>query len=605
MRKKSRRRNNRIKRNIETFKVYLILFLVKIHADGMIARMQQGLSGFLAWTGSFFKERAIAVFTLIVCMVGLLILRASAYGYEYFPQLDDYIQYWYYPGFDSFAALCKKTGLLASRPLAGIMDYFVWSRLPSMTCVVILCVLFAVSAVIFREVLRRYYDVSPLFLVIMTLLPLGMEGTYWLSASTRVIVGMFFASLAVAVFAKWLDDSTVPRLIMFVVLMIVPYGFYEQAGVLSAAMVFIMAYWERRRKLTRGIFSLWAVIAAALSLLVTRLFSMKGSPYSSRTDYAVEEGLFSDLAERWAEIFRQARRVLINGNVALIYKGFRRGLGFLTEEDHARWLVLVLVFCVILGFSSFYDKSIRRHRKTYTAIWASLIWIFLPMCLFFVVPVPWICFRNAVTSFVGIAFITDHLLVRILKQSGGTRIGMSVLVLVFSLFFMVAGLSEIHDYRAVNARDQEVAASVTAMIRTDLEESEYNSKKDKYAVLGADRGAKLETNYRWNDHIEGCTSQKWAFTGMLRYYAEDRGFPPVVPLDAADIYDKIMKWQNDPLQFNHLYYYDEKSGEMTKIKLKLKKGSDASDPVQYWEMIDEEGNTIGTLAEKGNSARVL
>ena len=585
-------------------KIYLILFLVKIGAEGIVGKTLKVVNRGTGWSRKIVKNRVFTVVTLVICVSGLLILRASAYGYEYFPQLDDYIQYWYYPGFDTFSELCRKTGLLGSRPLAGMMDYFVWSRLPWMTCVVILSFLFAVSAVLFREVLRRYYDVSPLFLVLMTLLPLGMEGTYWLSASTRVIVGMFFASLAVAVFAKWLDRSTFPGLILFVVLMIIPYGFYEQAGVLSAAMVFVMAYWERRRKLTRGVFSLWAVVAAAVSLLVTRIFSMKGSAYSSRADFAVEKGLFSDLAERWAEIFRQGRRVLINGNVALVYKGFRRGLEFLLDEDHAAWIVLVIVLCVILGFFAFSDKGIRRYRTTYTAFWAALIWIFSPMCLFFVVPVPWICFRNAVTSFVGIAFLVDHVLVRLIKKAGGTRLGMSLLVMSFSLVFMISGLSELHDYRAVHVRDLKVADTVLTMMNTDLEEG-YDSKKDKYAVLGANRGTKLENNYRWNDHIEGCTSQQWAFTGLLRYVSENRKLPSVVPLDASDIYDKRMKWQNDPLQFNHLYYYEEETEKIRRVKLKLKKGSDASDPVQYWEMIDEEGNTVGTLAEKRSSARVL
>ena len=604
MKRDSRKIGNRIKRSIETLKIRLILLLVKIGLDGFIDHVLRGLKQVTGWLKQFYKERALTVLTLVICISGLLILRASAYGYEYFPQLDDYIQYWYYPGFESFAKLCAKTGLLASRPFAGIMDYYVWSHLPWMTCVVILSILFAISAVVFREVLRRYYDVSPLYLVIMTLLPIGMEGTYWLSASTRVIMGVFFASLAVAVFAKWLDNSTIPRLILFVVLMMVPYGFYEQAGVLSAAMVFVMAYWERRRKFRRGIFSLWAVLAAGLSLLVTRFFSTKGSAYSSRADYAVEKGLFSDLAERWAEIFRQGRRVLVNGNVALIYKGFRRGLEFLLNEDHMTWFLLAIVLCLVLGFTAFSDKGIRRYRSTYTAVWASVIWIFFPLFLFFVVPVPWICFRNAVTSFVGIAFIVDHLLVRLVKKAGGTRLSMSVMAIAFSLVFMISGLSEIHDYRAVHARDLDVADTVMEIMSEDLAEG-YDSRKDKYAVLGANRGAKLENNYRWNDHIEGCTSQQWAFTGLLRYVSENRKLPSVVPLDSSDIYDKRLKWQNDPLQFNHLYFFEEETGNITKVRLKLKKGSDSSDPVQYWELIDEEGNTVGTLAEKKNSARIL
>ncbi len=604
MDRKSRPFKIKLKKYTETLKILLILFLVKIRAAGAIEKIVRGIGLFSGWFSKFIRERAIAVSLMLVSVAGLLILRARAYGNRYFPQLDDYIQYWYYQGFSSFSELCEKTGLLGSRPLAGIMDYFVWGRMPMMTVVVILSFLFALSAVIFREVLRRYYDVSPLFIVIMALLPLGTEGTYWISASSRVVMGVFFASLAVAVFAKWLDSSTIPRVVLFVILMIIPFGFYEQAGVLAAAMVFVMAYWERRRRFKRGIFSLWAILAAALSLLITRIFAVQGTVYSSRTEHAVREGLFSDLADRWVEIFRQGRRVLINGDIALIVKGFRRGLGFLLEENHGSWLILMILFCVLLGFSSFFDRGIRRYRSTYSAVWASLIWIFLPLCLFFVVPRPWICFRNAVTSFVGIAFILDHLLVKLVKENGGSRMGMSVLAIVIAMIFMVSGLSEIHDYKNVNARDLIVAKTVVRTIQEDIEDG-YSVKKDKFAVLGANRGAKLETNYRWNDHIEGCTSQKWAFTGLLRYVSGDRDFPAVVPLDAADIYDKRLKSQNDPLQFSHLYYYDEESGEMIRIRLKIKKGSDTDDPVQYWEMIDEEGNLVGILAEKENSARVL
>ena len=53
----------------------------------------------------------------------LLMARNCACGLEYFPQLDDYIQYHNYATAESFSALQQSTGLLASRPLAGLADY--------------------------------------------------------------------------------------------------------------------------------------------------------------------------------------------------------------------------------------------------------------------------------------------------------------------------------------------------------------------------------------------------------------------------------------------------------------------------------------------------
>lgn len=590
---------------MDTLKMVLIVFLMKIHAARPLEIVIHSCSSVIKGTGHFLKNRAVAVFSLISVLSGLLILRAFSCGIQYFPQLDDYIQYWYYPGFSSFEKLNRKMGILGSRPLAGMMDYYVWGKLPDLVCVVILCILLAVSAVIFREVLRRYYDVSPVFSLILVLLPLGMEGTYWLSASTRVVMSMFTASLAVAVFAKWLDHSTWRRLVLFLLLMVIPYGFYEQGGVLAAAMVFVMAYWERRRKLGRGIFSLWAVAAAGLSLVITRIFSIQGTTYSSRADYALSKGLFSDLQERWWEIFRQTRRVLINGDIALIFRGFRRGIEELLDSSHLMWFLLVVLFCIFLGIFAYYDKSLRRHRKTYSAVWASALWIVMPFLLFSVVPTPWICFRNAVTSFVGLAFIADHFLLKLLRWTGGNRARLSVIASLMCLVFMICGLSEVHDYSMVHERDLRVADDALVMIAEDIEKEGYDDTEDKYAVLGADRGSKLENNYRWNDHIEGCTSQRWAFSGLMRYVSGDRNFPPVVPLDPSDLYDSFSKADKDPLQFNHLYWYDEETGAMTRVRLMLKKGSDEKDPVQYWELINEAGESMGTIAEKKYSARVL
>ena len=50
----------------------------------------------------------------------------------------------------------------------------------------VLALVFAAAAVLLWSVLGRFFRVGPLFPIIMVLLPLGMEGTYWMSASTRV-----------------------------------------------------------------------------------------------------------------------------------------------------------------------------------------------------------------------------------------------------------------------------------------------------------------------------------------------------------------------------------------------------------------------------------
>lgn len=59
----------------------------------------------------------------------LLMARACAFGVQYWPQLDDYIQYHNYALSESFWELQTSMGLLASRPLAGLADYFIWGSM--------------------------------------------------------------------------------------------------------------------------------------------------------------------------------------------------------------------------------------------------------------------------------------------------------------------------------------------------------------------------------------------------------------------------------------------------------------------------------------------
>ena len=137
---------------------------------------------------------------------------------SYWPQLDDYIQmHNYLLSFSSFSALQKTVGVLDTRPLAGLADYFVWGRMFSFLLlgVAVVSLLYAAAAVLMWAVLGRFFRVGTLFPVVVVLLPLGVEGTYWMSAATRVAVGMFWAALAAWLFFKWLDTSKLWALTSF------------------------------------------------------------------------------------------------------------------------------------------------------------------------------------------------------------------------------------------------------------------------------------------------------------------------------------------------------------------------------------------------------
>ena len=95
---------------------------------------------------------------LLVVLAGLLVLRYCAFGLSYYPQLDDYIQYCNYrQSTEPFWEMALRVGLLASRPLANIADYFIWSPLfdHMLVGVALVCVLYVACVGMVWSLLRR------------------------------------------------------------------------------------------------------------------------------------------------------------------------------------------------------------------------------------------------------------------------------------------------------------------------------------------------------------------------------------------------------------------------------------------------------------------
>lgn len=295
----------------------------------------------------------------------LLAARCCAFGFRYWPQLDDYIQYHNYPTSGSFWQLHQRVGLLASRPLAGLADYFVWGRSFDRLIlgVFLICALYAAGVVLVKGLLERHFRLGPVFPVIMALLPLGMEGTYWVSASSRVVVGLFFAALAAWVFVRWLDTGKRGWLCLYLPLQLLPFGFYEQSGIFAVTLTMGLAVLEvllrDRDRLRRGLLCLWSAACIPIYFLVTGLFS-RGGVYASRSDLARQViAQVLRLAGRYWPVLTAAAA----GLCVLLWLLVRRlrGAG---RRERGRCLILLLAFLLAGaagGFLLLLRTSIFRY----------------------------------------------------------------------------------------------------------------------------------------------------------------------------------------------------------------------------------------------------
>ncbi|MBE6611776.1 MAG: hypothetical protein E7632_04740 [Ruminococcaceae bacterium] len=164
--------------------------------------------------------------------------------------LDDSIQYINYQRSEDFAALIEGQGLFASRPLAAIMDLFVIGPLNGALIVpaILLSVLHGLAGVLFWRLFDRIFGgIGIAFPIVYALLPLGVEGTYWLSASSRIVPGLLFTAVAATLFEEFADGGKWWNAALFPAAAILSYGFYEQILVLSVALTALQFLRHRKK----------------------------------------------------------------------------------------------------------------------------------------------------------------------------------------------------------------------------------------------------------------------------------------------------------------------------------------------------------------------
>lgn len=488
----------------------------------------------------------------------LVMVRYCAFGLRYYPQLDDYIQYHNYTRLYDFSTLQELMGILSSRPLAGIADYFFWSPMfdHMILGVALISALYAAAVLLIWDVLGRYFRTSPVLPVVMALLPLGMEGTYWMSASTRVVVGMFFAALAVRAFLNWLDGKGRGWLPLYLILQLIPFGFYEQAGLLSITLTVGVAILERTRRgrpVGRCAVSLWGVPAMGLYFLITRLLN-NGGVYGSRTELVLPTSRyywFHELPKTLWQFFQ----AFVGGGFFTAVKGFVRGVRMIFSGELLLWALCAAALCVLLWLALRRREPQERPEGAAPlplALLSGLLLAAAPVSLFLVLGNTWFSLRGTVTSFPGVALLADSLVVWLWDKLALRRGGLSVLAAAMAFVFCVAGASEVRDYRDTYENDQRIAG----LVLEAAEAEGLNASSGRIGVLNLEPSYLPNQNFYYHEHIHGCTESGWAFNGLLTALG---GEVKVTPLPADPMYRVWNREANHPSGFETLYWFDGES----------------------------------------------
>ena len=531
------------------------------------------------------KERPWLVFALIFALV---LLRFCYYGFTYYPQLDDYIQLHNQSAYYSAKAVILDMGLLSSRPLASVMDYFFWSRFWSflMAAVALISAMYAASACLFRRVWGEYFGTGYLFLVVYALLPLGMEGTYWISASNRVVPSLFFVALAMYLFQKWCRTGKVLWLPLYFVTQLISFCFYEQGLVLSVTGVLLAGIIEFfRGNRSRSLFSLLTFVNAGVYFAFTGYFSTSTGQLGSRLRLTLP------WQEGWDKVFLSAagqtgESFLIGGYKTLV-DGFRRGLACIAEDFSLLWvLVLVLLCAALFLFARRFTAERPAGEAALPRRWALLVGFLMalaPVTLFFVLSSPSVALRNTVFSFCGIALFLDAAWSMLLTRCPARGLITGAVCAVCAAVFSVAAVSELHDYRATTQADQRAARAITAAVEGD---------EGAIAVLNLEPNYLSEQNFLYHEHIHGATESAWALAGLLSWAADTPAFPAATPVPMGGRYTGSLT------EFGALLWYDHKTGTVQSVM-----AVPAGEGV--YEIQTAGGDTLAAAQEENGAGRLV
>lgn len=398
----------------------------------------------------------------------LTLLPAVVLGGIYAPVLDDYIMYRGYYLYDT-SYLLNTVRVWTVRPVANLLDVFVWSRFYDHLFVLFL--IFAFFRITAVYLLCRFFEKQgwegakmPLCLCLLWC-PVGIEATGWLAAATRIVTGLLFMSLS-------LHFLTRNRWGWFSFFLLLSFGCYEQ---IALAGFCLAGYdlWFRNRKM------LWISLSAGVVMGSYYLICNQWNT-TPRMGFQIDWSVFSRIGEGW-----------YLGLCRLVPESFRRGLSLLEQNPWLAAALVLLSAALVLVWKP--EKSTRPFSWAVGAILFTVC--YLP---FAVLEENSLSFRALYLSMIGIALLFQ----------GGRGLWRKLVWGLLIIAFCVGSAGELKDYQTAGLTDARI-----------LNELAQNPERDQ--IMVEPHLYYHAPSVLYGQHILSVTHSDWSLTGGLRAVTKD------------------------------------------------------------------------------------
>lgn len=521
------------------------------------------------------KEKDRNIYFLFLSAVCLIMIQRFSFGGRYYPVMDD----WFLYG-DTYTAADKLTGFIipnakfSIRPLAGMVDIFFIAPLFEHLWIAeaVMTLLLTAGTFLMLSVLRENdFSVGGIFVLLLCLLPLNMEATYWLAASIRISNSMFFTGLAVWLLQKYLTTKKKRFFIGYSAAGFTAVGFYEPA---VAVYLFLALYLILKRKNKKLLPILIITAAHIISVAVYYL--------CNKNSWAMERGAFitTGIASHGAEITKVMANILGYMNVKLFSLGFERGMYLIIHKKAVIQGLAIALHSVLLGIFS--GRLPEREREfAYKKILLGLFLGFAGIVVFYVLEDTRITLRSVYFIFIGFGAAIEELLSAIPYRA--RRIVVTAAVTVLSAACVVSGIGTADKYRQVSAEDVNIVGQIA---ESDKNDAIYGERKI-YLFGAVDYYEDIET-LRFFENIRGACSGYSEMTGCMWHFAGTSHKTNITPVKNGG---KIAL-KSTETSAGQAFFALDGGGNVVKVNITQ---SDAG-----LEIRDENDNLYGTLITGGD-----
>jgi hypothetical protein len=446
-----------------------------------------------------------------------LVLKYIIFGFRYYPILDDFIQYGGYPLYNDLKYVYLGIGTISARPLASLLDPVLWGSMWGnmwLALVLITAIHFAAVCLLSKTLERLGYKASPLFYIILLFLPIGSEGAYWISASSRTVMGLFFASLSFYFLVRALSGREKYLYVLFVAAHLLSYGFYESAAVLSAVGVYLIMLKNKEQIKTKWWILLIPVLCM-LALLSYNLLAADIGAIGSRASGFSFSGLFGKIKDAIYQLGRIFTKGLYNSTVL----GFFDGAKVVAKKGilGGIWIILASILSALLAKITVKDEETKPKWELFLY---GLVLFAAPLAPNLLVSMVWLPYRTVFISFLGLALMAEPLYKFVFRKKmfGGIACGLVLFV------FLFAGVNEYDTYKRVSEYDTRVAQNISEQ----LDDEVMSGKKNAVVIL--ERGTDIYQVDFYKDHVKSVLEADWSMTGAVRATTKNMKIKKITPV---------------------------------------------------------------------------